>query len=99
MRHHHAINIRGKPMAAISVQQLDDDVVNHLKQRVSSNNRSLKGEIRHILECAASDHMAAKRIAFLEASDRLREKTRGHKQTPAEALVHEDRDRGHRGGF
>jgi len=63
-------------MAAISVRQLDDDVVDRLKQRASSNNRSLKGEIRHILECAASDHMAAKRIAFLEASDRLREKTR-----------------------
>lgn len=86
-------------MAAISVRQLDDDVVDRLKQRASSNNRSLEGEIRHILECAASDHMAAKRIAFLEASDRLREKTRGRKQTPAEALVREDRDRGHRGRF
>ena len=63
-------------MAAIHVRQLDDEVVARLKQRASSNNRSLEGEVRHILECAAADDMAAKRARFLEASDRLREKTR-----------------------
>ena len=46
----------------------------------------------HILVCAADDNMAARRAAFLEASDRLREKTRGRKQTPAEVLIREDRD-------
>ena len=86
-------------MATINVRQLDDDVVDRLKRRASSNNRSLEGEVRHVLECAAYDHMAAKRAAFLEASDRLREKTRGRKQTPAEVLVREDRDHGHRDGF
>ena len=38
--------------------------------------------------------MAAKRAEFLAATDRLREKTRGRKQTPAEVLIREDRDRG-----
>ncbi|MCY4228269.1 MAG: hypothetical protein OXD44_11715 [Gammaproteobacteria bacterium] len=101
MPRQYAINVGGKSMAAISVRQLDDDVVNRLKQRASSNNRSLEGEIRHILECAANDHdhMAVKRIMFLEASDRLREMTRGRRQTPAEVLVREDRGRGHRKGF
>ncbi len=86
-------------MATINVRQLDDDVVDRLKRRASSNNRSLEGEVRHVLECAAHDDMAAKRARFLEASDRLREKTRGRKQTPAEVLIREDRDHGHRDDF
>ncbi len=86
-------------MATINVRQLDDDVVARLKRRASSNNRSLEGEVRHILECASDDDMAAKRAAFLEASDRLREKTRSRRQTPAEVLIREDRDRGHRDDF
>ncbi len=86
-------------MATINVRQLDDDVVDRLKRRASSNNRSLEGEVRHVLECAADDDMAAKRAAFLEASDRLRKKTRGRKQTPAEVLIREDRDHGHRDDF
>ncbi len=86
-------------MAAIHVRQLDDEVVDRLKRRASSNNRSLEGEVRHILECAADDDMAAKRARFLAASRRLREKTRGRRHTPAEALIREDRDRGHRDGY
>ncbi len=88
-----------EPMATINVRQLADDVVDRLKQRASSNNRSLEGEVRHILQCAADDDMAAKRARFLVASRRLREKTEGRKQTPAEVLIREDRDRGHRDDF
>lgn len=86
-------------MATINVRQLDDEVVNRLKRRASSNNRSLEGEVRHILECAASADMAAKRARFLEASRRLREKTKGRKHTLAEVLIREDRDHGHRDDF
>ena len=89
----------GKTMATINVRQLDDEVVNRLKRRASSNNRSLEGEVRHILECAADDDMAARRARFLEASRRLREKTKGRKHTPAEVLIREDRDHGHRDDF
>ncbi len=83
-------------MATINVRQLDDDVVNRLKRRALLNNRSLEGEARHILECAAEDGMAAKRAAFLEAMDRLSPLTEGRRHTPAEALIREDRDHGHR---
>ena len=83
-------------MATINVRQLDDDVVNRLKCRATSNNRSLEGEVRHILECAADDDRAAKQAAFLAASDRLLRKTEDTRQTPAEALIREDRDHGHR---
>ena len=86
-------------MATINVRQLDDDVVNRLKWRASLNNRSLEGEVRHILESVADDDMTTKRTAFLGASGLLRKKTRGRKQTLAETLVREDRDRGHRDDY
>ena len=86
-------------MAMISVKQLADDVVSRLKRRASFNNRSLEGEVRHVLKCAAYDDMAAKSARFLEASDRLRERTRGRRQTPAEVLIREYRDHGHRDDF
>ena len=86
-------------MPTINVRRLDDGVVERLKRRAALNNRSLEGEARHILECAAADDMAAKRAAFRETMDRLRPLTEGRKQTPAEVLIREDRDRGHRDNF
>ena len=86
-------------MVTINVRRLDEDVVDRLKLRASLNNRSLEGEARHILECAAEDDMAAKRAAFLQATDRLRRLTEGRKHTPAEVLIREDRDHGHRDNF
>ncbi len=86
-------------MVTINVRRLDEEVVDRLKQRAALNNRSLEGEARHILQCAAQDDMAAKRAAFLKASAQLRRKTKGRKQTPAEVLVREDRDHGHRDNF
>jgi plasmid stability protein len=40
-------------MAAIHVREIDDAVIDALKARASKNQRSLQGEIRHILENAA----------------------------------------------
>ena len=50
-------------MVTINVRRLDEDVVDRLKRRAALNNRSLEGEARHILQCAADDDMAAKRAA------------------------------------
>ena len=83
-------------MATINVRQLDEDVVERLKRRASRNDRSLEGEARHILKDAAEDDMAAKRASFLAMADRLRRKTEGRRHTPAEVLIREDRDHGHR---
>ena len=83
-------------MATINVRRLDDGVVERLKHRASANNRSLEGEVRHILESAVEDDMTAKRASFLVLSDRLRRATHGRAHTPAEILIREDRDRGHR---
>ena len=57
------------------------------------------GVVRRIKRRAAEDDMAAKRAAFRETMDRLRPLTEGRKQTPAEVLIREDRDRGHRDDF
>ena len=86
-------------MVTINVRRLDEDVVGRLKRRAALNNRSLEGEARHILQCAAADDMAAKRAAFGEAMKRLRPLTAGRKHTAAEVLLREDRDHGHRDHF
>ena len=83
-------------MATINVRQLDDGVVERLKRRAALNDRSLESEARHILKDAAEDDMAAKRASFLAVADRLRRKTEGRRHTPAEVLIREDRDHGHR---
>ena len=83
-------------MAAINVRQLDDDLVQSLKKRAVRNNRSLEGEVRHILQCAANDDMSEKRKNFLALAAKLRLETEGTAQTPAEVLIREDREHGHR---
>ena len=85
-------------MATINVRQLDDGVVRHLKRRAAGNNRSLEGEVRHILRGAVADDMAAKRASFRALAARLRRKTEGHAQTLSEILIREDRDGRHRVG-
>ncbi len=81
-------------MATINVRQLG--VVRHLKRRAAGNNRSLEGEVRHILRGAVADDMAAKRASFRALAARLRRKTEGDAQTLSE--IREDRDGGHRVG-
>ena len=83
-------------MATINVRQLDDDVVRCLKRRAAENDRSLEGEVRHILQGAIADDMAAKRASFRALAARLRRKTEGRAQTPSEVLIREDRNGGHR---
>lgn len=53
-------------MAAGNGQQPGEDMVKCLRQCASLNNRSMEGGIRHILECAANDHMAAKHYCIPE---------------------------------
>ncbi len=84
-------------MATINVRRLDEKVVQRLKERAASNDRSLESEVRTILEKAAQDQdMRVQQEKFLEESRKLSELTRGRYQTPSEDLIREDRDRGHR---
>ena len=83
-------------MATINVRRLDDEVVARLRRRATENKRSLEGEVRHILEMAARDDMEMRRLEFRVLSAELRRKTAGRPRTPAEVLIREDRDFGHR---
>ena len=83
-------------MATINVRQLDDGVVRRLKRRAAENDRSLEGEVRHVLRGAVEDDMAAERASFRALAARLRRKTEGRAQTPSEVLIRKDRDGGHR---
>ena len=79
-------------MVTINVRHLDDDVVQRLRRRAADNNRTLESEVRAILERASKDDMEMRRGSFVEASDRLREITKGTYQTPSEFLIREDRE-------
>ena len=82
-------------MATINVRKLNDDVFHKLKQRAAANDRSLEGEVRHILARAVEDDdMTAKREAFMELAESLRGITSGKPQTPSEVLVREGRNSG-----
>lgn len=83
-------------MATINVGRLDDDVLQRLERRAASNNRSLEGEVRCILEGAVADDPSAKQASFLALIARLRRKTGERAQTPSEILIREDRENGHR---
>ena len=85
-------------MATVNVRKLDEETVTRLKLRAARNNRSLEGEVREILERAVEDefNISEKKRKFRDLSEKMLEITRGTKQTPAEILIREDRDRGHK---
>ena len=70
-------------MATINVRLLPEQVVLDLKRRAAGNNRSLEGEVRHILTKACKEDMSVERAGFIEISDALRLETTGTTQTPA----------------
>ena len=81
-------------MPTINVRQVSEEAVRKLKRRAVANNRSLESEARHILELAAEDDMTEKLKDFRDLSQQLRQQTGRITQTPAEALIREDRDGG-----
>ena len=83
-------------MAALRVRRLDDSVVRRLKARAAAHDRSVEGEVRHILKSALENDMAAKRRVFLARIRQLqKEITLQRPHTPREVLIREDRDRNH----
>ena len=82
-------------MAAISIRQLEQDVVELLKLRAASNKRSLESEVRSILEHTVRNDMDAKWQKFFAAIDQLDITTKPGEPL-AEDLIRQDRDHGHR---
>lgn len=56
-------------MAQIIVRNLDDSVVEQLKNRARTNGRSLEAEVRLILEQSAKVDMAAARSMALDMKE------------------------------
>ena len=69
-------------------RQFDDGKAGSLKSGVVDDDEREDG--------AVEENMEAKRAAFWAMVDPLRRATEGREHTPAEELIREDRDRGHR---
>lgn len=78
-----------KTMAAISVRNLDDDLLARLKRRAARHGRSTEAEVRDILRHALSSEAD---IGFEDLAADLRRLSSGRRHTPAEDLVREGRD-------
>lgn len=78
-------------MGNLTVRNLDDRVIERLKAQAKTNQRSLEGEVRHVLTQQVN---RAGRIAdFRERTRRLVSLTTGMSQSDSADLVREDRDR------
>ena len=78
-------------MGNLTVRNLDDRVIERLKAQAKTNQRSLEGEVRHVLTQQVD---RAGRIAdFRERTRRLVSLTAGTRQTDSADLLREDRDR------
>ena len=78
-------------MGNLTIRNLDDRVIDRLKAQAKANQRSLEGEIRHLLTQKAD---RPGRIAdFRERTRQLVSLTAGTPQTDSVELLREDRDR------
>jgi plasmid stability protein len=76
-------------MAQIIVRNLDDAVVDRLKARARTNDRSLEAEVRLILEQSSRvDTVQARQIVM-----ERRKKLQGREFVDSVELIREDRDR------
>ncbi len=78
-------------MGSLTIRNLDDRVIEHLKAQAKANRRSLEGEVRYVLTQQV-DRRA--RIAdFRERTREIARLTAGTPQTNSVTLLREDRDR------
>ena len=77
-------------MAQVLVRNLDDDVVERLRQRARREGRSLEQKLREVLTEAARPNREEIRADM----DRIRAMTPAVPQTDSADLIREDRDSG-----
>ena len=78
-------------MAQILVRGLDEETVAQLKARAQSNNRSLQGEVKAILEESARSR--GRFTVFREVSLIWQARFRGRTMADSAELIREDRER------
>ena len=77
-------------MANITIRNLDDDVVEELKDRARAHHRSLEAELRQILsEAARRPH----RDELAALAERIAQLTPATPQDDSTRLIREDRER------
>ncbi len=79
-------------MAQILVRNMDERVVERLKERARKDGRSLQTEVKLILEQAASEPKVDMEAARALVED-IRKKFKGRKFPDSVELIREDRDR------
>lgn len=78
-------------MGNLTIRNVDDHVIGQLKAQAKANQRSLEGEIRHLLTQQVN---RLDRVAdFRERTRQLLSLTDGTAQTDSVDLLREDRDR------
>ncbi len=77
-------------MANLTIRNLDDEVVEKLKERAVSNSRSLEAELRAILAQAAETPTPKQ---FRALAERIAAMTPDVPQTDSTELIREDRER------
>ena len=78
-------------MGNLTIRNLDDRVIEHLKAQAKANQRSLEGEVRYVLT-----QQVDRRARIADCRERTREisrTTNGTPQTDSVTLLREDRDR------
>ena len=78
-------------MGTLTIRNLDDQVIDRLKAQAQANQRSLEGEVRHML----ADHVdrRSRMAEFRERTKRLASGTAGTPQSDSVTLLRADRDR------
>jgi plasmid stability protein len=76
-------------MAQVIIRNLEEEVVQRLKERARRRGHSLESELREVLAAAARQDMAD----FRARAAAIRARYRGTTQTDSAALLREDRDR------
>ena len=86
-----AATSEGKPVGNLTIRNLDDHVIDELKEQAKANHRSLEGEIRHVLTERVDRRL---RIGqFRERTRAIAALTAGTPQADSVFSLREDRDR------
>ena len=78
-------------MGNLTIRNLDDRVIERLKAQARANQRSLEGEIRHML--TQQVNRSVRLADFRERTQQLVSLTEGTHQSDSVELLREDRDR------
>ena len=76
-------------MGNLTIRNLNDAVIDRLKVQAKANERSLEGEVRHVLTREVAGYLGT--AEFLARADSLAATTADTKQTDSTMLIREDR--------